>query len=169
LTLLCFSLAAFSDFIDGKLARSKGIVTDFGKFMDPLADKILILTAFASFLSLDTAIIYVPLWAVIVIVGREFAITGLRLLAVANSKILIPSKWNKHKTFSQMFSIFSILGYLVLKYTCEFFKCQSIWLNRILSYMPVYIYFLICFTVFLTLASGIFYLKLHRSIIFGSK
>jgi CDP-diacylglycerol--glycerol-3-phosphate 3-phosphatidyltransferase len=169
LTLICFLLAAFSDFIDGKLARSRGTVTDFGKFMDPLADKILILAAFLSFLALDDNVLYIPLWAVVVIISREFSITGLRFLAVANSKILIPSRWNKHKTFSQMFSIFSILSYLVLKYTREFFKCQNVWLNKVIAYLPDFIYFFICFAVFLTLASGIFYLKAHRSIIFGSK
>ena len=105
LAFLFFTGAVLTDIYDGKLARRKGIVTNFGKLMDPLADKILIVAAFVSFVGLG----YIPAWTVIVIISREFAITGLRLLAASQGEILAAEKGGKHKTVSQMVAIFTIL------------------------------------------------------------
>ena len=93
-----FCLAALTDFLDGYIARSQGLVTDFGKFMDPLADKLLVCSA----LILLTAEKSLPCVVVIVIIAREFIISGFRLVAADNGIVIAASWWGKFKTVSQM-------------------------------------------------------------------
>lgn len=111
LALLIFLVASATDLYDGKLARRKKEVSDFGKLMDPIADKILILSAFLAFIELQL----VPAWMVMLILFRELLITGLRLLALSKGKILVAARGGKHKTVTQMVCILWILGVLLLK------------------------------------------------------
>ncbi|MGX7051798.1 CDP-diacylglycerol--glycerol-3-phosphate 3-phosphatidyltransferase [Leuconostoc palmae] len=99
---IIFAVAALTDFLDGQIARRRHLVTNFGKFADPLADKLLVMTA----LIFLTAFTVVPAWMTSVIIIRELAITGLRTLIVENDgKILAAQMPGKIKTFSQMFAI----------------------------------------------------------------
>ena len=96
--LVIFALASITDALDGHSARSRGLVTDFGKFMDPLADKLLVTAALMVFVDL----LEVPGWVVFLIVARELAITGLRTLAAGEGVVMAADKWGKVKTASQM-------------------------------------------------------------------
>jgi CDP-diacylglycerol---glycerol-3-phosphate 3-phosphatidyltransferase len=108
--LVTFLLAVFTDYLDGVLARKYGWITDFGKLMDPLADKILTASAFICLIPLEA----IPAWAVIVIIAREFLITGLRLLAGSTGVVLPAERLGKHKTAWQMATILFFLILLAL-------------------------------------------------------
>ena len=113
-----FLVAALTDLADGYYARKMGAITGFGKFMDPLADKILVSSALISFIALR----YVTPLPVILIVGREFSVTGLRLLT-AYKGVVIPPTWTaKVKTFLQMTVVGSVMGYICLMNTLEHFQ-----------------------------------------------
>ena len=108
--LIFFGLAAITDFLDGKIARARKLITNFGILMDPLADKILTCSAFIAFVQIRQ----MEAWMVILIVARELAITGLRLLAASKSVVLAAEGFGKHKTISQIVSIVATL--VVLSY-----------------------------------------------------
>ena len=101
IALALFCIASITDFLDGKIARGRNLVTDFGKFMDPLADKLLTASAFICLVAQGR--IYA--WIVIIIIAREFAITGFRTLAADNGRVIAASYWGKFKTNFQMFAI----------------------------------------------------------------
>jgi CDP-diacylglycerol--glycerol-3-phosphate 3-phosphatidyltransferase len=95
---LIFVTASFTDMLDGKIARKYNLVTNFGKFMDPLADKLLVISAMICLLSLDQ----LPCVFVIIIIAREFIISGFRLIAATNNIVIAANMWGKSKTVSQM-------------------------------------------------------------------
>ena len=98
-----FIVASFTDLLDGKIARKYNLVTNFGKFMDPLADKLLVCSGLICFVGLGQ----LPAWFVIIIISREFIISGFRLVASDNGFVIAASYWGKFKTVSQM--IMSVL------------------------------------------------------------
>ncbi|WP_298127317.1 CDP-diacylglycerol--glycerol-3-phosphate 3-phosphatidyltransferase, partial [uncultured Clostridium sp.] len=100
-----FIIASITDQLDGYIARSRNQITNFGKFMDPLADKLLVTAALVSLVELKL----VASWAVVVILAREFAVSGLRTLAASNGKIIAASWWGKIKTVTQMVAILLLL------------------------------------------------------------
>ena len=103
--LVLFVAASLTDLFDGIIARRRNLLTDFGKLMDPLADKVLICSAFIAFIELD----WMPAWMVILIVARELAITGLRLLAASKNIVLAAERQGKNKTISQITAIIALL------------------------------------------------------------
>ncbi len=105
LALILFVAGGITDFLDGTLARRHGLITNFGILMDPLADKILVCSAFIAFVGLH----WMPAWMVVLVVARELSITGLRLLAAAKNVVLAAERFGKHKTISQIVAIISIL------------------------------------------------------------
>jgi CDP-diacylglycerol--glycerol-3-phosphate 3-phosphatidyltransferase len=105
LALVVFIAAGITDLLDGSIARRRNLITNFGVLMDPLADKILTCSAFIAFVGLNQ----VSAWMVVVIVARELAITGLRLLAASKNQVLAAERFGKHKTISQVTAIISIL------------------------------------------------------------
>ena len=96
--LIVFVVASMTDWLDGYLARRDHLVTDFGKFMDPLADKLLVCSALICLTDMDR----IPSWVVIVIIGREFIISGFRLIASDNGVVIAANYWGKAKTVCQM-------------------------------------------------------------------
>ena len=103
--LLFFVAASLTDLFDGIIARRCNLITDFGKLMDPLADKVLICSAFIAFIELG----WMPAWMVILVVARELAITGLRLLAASKNLVLEAERQGKNKTISQITAIIALL------------------------------------------------------------
>ena len=158
LSLVVFIAAALSDFFDGLIAHRKNMVTDFGRLMDPIADKILVLAAFAAFVQMQL----IDAWMFVIIVSREILITSLRLFALNKGKVLSAAKAGKHKTVSQMVVIFSILGFVVLK---EVMLVYFTWNPDWEKMFRQGIYFLMLVTVGLTLYSGLAYLWENRKII----
>jgi len=155
-------LAGFTDFLDGKIARGRGLITNFGILMDSLADKILTCSAFIAFVESTHANpgarVTVEAWMVIVIVAREFAITGLRLLAAAKNIVLASENFGKHKTVSQIAAINTVLIlYACLEWPVSSQKFIQTWLPHIATFM-------LWLTVFLTAVSGILYLWRNRAL-----
>ncbi|MFA5430479.1 MAG: CDP-diacylglycerol--glycerol-3-phosphate 3-phosphatidyltransferase [Candidatus Omnitrophota bacterium] len=158
ISLVIFALAAVSDFLDGRIAQKRNMVTDFGKLMDPIADKILVLAAFAAFVQMQL----VDAWMFVIIISREILITSLRLFALNKGKVLSAAKAGKHKTVSQMSVIVLILVFVVLKEVMlTFFTWNPSWE----SFFRQGIYVLMVITVGLTLYSGLYYLWENRRII----
>jgi CDP-diacylglycerol--glycerol-3-phosphate 3-phosphatidyltransferase len=105
IALALFIAGGVTDFLDGYLARRDKLITNFGILMDPLADKIMVCSAFIAFVDLK----WIPAWMVVIIVSRELAITGLRLLAASKNVVLAAEGYGKHKTISQIVAVISIL------------------------------------------------------------
>ena len=99
--LILFIAASLTDMIDGKIARKYNMITDFGKFMDPLADKLLVCSAMIALIEMNR----IPSWVVIIIIAREFIISGFRLIASDNGVVIAASYWGKFKTTFQMVMI----------------------------------------------------------------
>ena len=158
ISLSIFIFAALSDFFDGRIAQKKNMVTDFGRLMDPIADKILVLAAFAVFVQMQL----IEAWMFVIIISREILITSLRLFALNKGKVLSASRAGKHKTLSQMLVILAILGFIVLK---EAIKMYSTWNPTWEKLFRNGIHILMLFTVGLTLYSGLSYLWENRKII----
>ncbi|WP_281738658.1 CDP-diacylglycerol--glycerol-3-phosphate 3-phosphatidyltransferase [Enterococcus dispar] len=130
---IIFAVASFTDWLDGHIARARGLVTNFGKFADPLADKMLVMTAFILLVDLNKA----PGWVVAIIVCRELAVTGLRLLLVEGGEVMAAAWPGKVKTATQMLAIiflflnnipFNLIGVPVdqiLLYACLIFTIYS--------------------------------------------
>lgn len=131
-----FAIASFTDYLDGHLARKHHLVTDFGKFMDPLADKLLVISAMLMFVSWGT----MPAWALLIVVAREFAVTGLRLVAVDNGRVIAAAWSGKIKTATTMVCIclmmlwnvswLNILCWVLIVATTVYSGCEYFYKNR---------------------------------------
>ncbi len=107
---ILFIIAAITDFLDGHLARKHNLITNFGKLMDPLADKVLMAAGFV--MLMEAPEVYLPAWMVIVILTREFLVTGLRLVASAEGHVLAAENLGKHKTIWQIVMVIYFLVFL---------------------------------------------------------
>lgn len=176
LALVLFCVAGFTDFLDGEIARRRNLITSFGALMDPLADKILTCSAFVALVERhmrsvatgDLPVVFqlgdypvyakVEAWMVVIIVARELAITGLRLLAASKNVVLAAERYGKHKTISQ---IAAIIALLVMDAYVEWWP----WLHDLFSpWTPWFALVALWLTVILTLASGLIYLWKNRGI-----
>ena len=134
--LIIFIIASCTDWIDGRIARKYNLVTDLGKFLDPLADKLLVCTALICL----TALGEVPFWFTAVVVARELAVTGLRAVAAASQIVIAASYWGKFKTAFQMAAIIALL----LGWTLPFFTVLTqllIWVACLLTVISAVDYF----------------------------
>lgn len=123
---LIFGIASITDHFDGKIARGKNLITDFGKFADPLADKILVMSAFMCFVELG----FISSVVVIIMITREFIVTSVRLVAVDKGRVIAANGWGKIKTVSQILSVIIIL---VLQYLLELVAADIIPIGSLLN------------------------------------
>lgn len=161
--LLLFGIAAFTDFLDGHLARKHKLITDFGKLMDPLADKVLMASGFVMLCSQESTRTLFPAWVVIAILTREFMVTGLRLVAAAEGKVLAAEKLGKHKTIWQIVTVIYFLLYLAsedpgLQWLSHLFEL-SVFRPTTMGSV------LIAITLILTVWSGFGYLWKNRDLL----
>lgn len=145
IALIIFIVASITDKLDGYIARSKNQITNFGKFMDPLADKLLVTSALIVLVEKGI----VPGWVVVIIIAREFIVSGLRTLAASQGVVIAASNWGKLKTATQMVGI--IMALLSLVYTAS-------WLN-ISTQIVIYV------AAVITLISGVDYFVKGKGII----
>ncbi|WP_078595658.1 CDP-diacylglycerol--glycerol-3-phosphate 3-phosphatidyltransferase [Evansella clarkii] len=146
---IIFIIAASTDWLDGYYARKHNLVTNMGKFLDPLADKLLITAAFVSLTGLDMF----PAWAAVLILSREFAVTGLRLVASGEGEVIAASNWGKWKTVSQIVAASAIMLHNII------FEMLAIPFAEIMVYAAV----------ILTLISGIDYFIKNKHVIKNTK
>ena len=172
LALVFFCAAGITDLLDARIARQRGLITNFGILMDPLADKVLTCSAFIALverhvLTPPPAVFHlgsyafapkVHAWMVVIIVTRELAITGLRLLAASKQVVLAAERYGKHKTLSQ---VVAIIALLVMDASVEWWG----WLQGLLKpWVPAFALFALGMTVLLTTVSGVFYLWRNREL-----
>lgn len=154
-SLLVFVIASLTDLLDGQVARKEG-TTGFGKFMDPLADKLIVSAALISLARAEMGLI--AGWMVLVIIGREFTVTGLRMIAAANGCDIASTKWGKLKTSSQMITI-SLSLFLLVLYDLKIFELSLI--NKARDpHGPIY--FLMYIPLTFTVISGLEFLFNNR-------
>ena len=134
IALAIFIIASLTDMADGKIARKYNLVTNFGKFMDPLADKLLVCSAMICFIELEK----LPAWFVIIIIGREFIISGFRLIAAENGIVIAANYWGKFKTVSQMIMIILLL--IDLGGVFDILEQIFIWLSLALTVISLITY-----------------------------
>jgi CDP-diacylglycerol---glycerol-3-phosphate 3-phosphatidyltransferase len=160
--LVIFLVASITDFFDGKIARERKLITNFGILMDPLADKILTCSAFIAFVErgmLDPAInLQVQGWMICIIVGRELAITGLRMMAASKNVVLAAEGYGKHKTVSQMVCLTGLLVFVCIP------EWGNIGASVFGGWVNWFCQITLWLTVFLTLFSGSIYLWNNRNI-----
>jgi CDP-diacylglycerol---glycerol-3-phosphate 3-phosphatidyltransferase len=155
--LIIFLIAGLTDFIDGEIARRYGSITNFGKLMDPLVDKIMMAAAFISLVPLKA----VPAWAATTVVARDFLITGLRLMASAKGRVLPAERLGKQKTSWQVTTVIFFLGLLSIAELRYANERSTWWFRAWHDAGPV----LVWITVALTVYSGLAYVWRHRELV----
>lgn len=158
--LIIFIAASLTDMLDGKIARKNGPVTDFGKFADPLADKILVLAALLCFVQLGIC----DCVAVIIVLFREFSVTSIRLIAASKGKVVAANMWGKAKTVSQMIAIIAVIAMQIV------LELPEVGLNFIntATFEPIFFVvgeILIWISVVFTIISGVVYIIQNRQFI----
>ncbi|MGZ5018896.1 MAG: CDP-diacylglycerol--glycerol-3-phosphate 3-phosphatidyltransferase [Chthoniobacterales bacterium] len=157
LALVLFIVAGITDFFDGEIARRYRFVTNFGKLMDPLVDKILMAAAFISLVPLKA----IPAWVATIVVARDFLITGLRLLASAEGRVLPAETLGKHKTSWQIVTVLFFL-FLLSVHELHYVQDDTIWWIRAWKEGGRV---LVLIMVGLTLYSGLGYAWRHRAVV----
>jgi CDP-diacylglycerol--glycerol-3-phosphate 3-phosphatidyltransferase len=157
---IIFIIASLTDQLDGHIARSRNQITNFGKFMDPLADKLLVTAALVSLVELKL----VAGWAVVVILAREFAVSGLRTLAASDGIVIAASWWGKIKTVTQMIAILLLLLKVNINTSVSAisFVSNNSFLNSFFTYVPETIMYI---AVLITIISGIDYFVKNKHVI----
>jgi len=158
-----FMLAAITDHYDGKIARQRNLITNFGKLLDPVADKVLMAGAFISLMAVPA--LWVPAWAVVVIITREFLITGVRGLAASGGNVIAANTWGKTKTVLQMVYVFAFLALAIIAQIMRDYLLHLSWMPQILTYysyvLSIASFVAIIIVAAVTVYSGIQFLRVN--------
>lgn len=158
---LIFIIASYTDHLDGKIARKNNLVTTFGKFADPLADKILVLAAMLILVEFDK----LPAWIPIIVIAREFMVSGYRLIAVEKGgQVIAANIWGKLKTTTQMIAI--VLSFLDTNAFAQFLTTKLTGYNLIINILATTIMFV---SVIATIFSGWTYMKDGKKMLFDKQ
>ncbi len=150
-SLVVFLLAAVTDYFDGRIARRANCVTTFGKLMDPMADKLLTISALICFLAVDAP--YINAWVLIIIIGRELIVTGIRMLALEENTVIAASLFGKLKTVSQFLMIIVVI---INEIVCVYKNPMDGGFGNFL------VFILVIISVILTVLSGVDYIYKNR-------
>ena len=156
---IIFGIASVTDSLDGRIARSQNLVTDFGKFADPLADKILVISALVCFLQTGLLGSYGAI-PVVVVLFREFAVSGIRLVAASSGKVVAANIWGKIKTVSQMVGIALIFA---MQSVLDIFKLTNFSIDGLSEIFLWAGIILVWISTLFTIISGVIYLKDNSS------
>lgn len=180
MALCVFVVAGITDFLDGYIARKYRMITSFGQLMDPLTDKVMVCAAFISFVEITFVhpgtfihggaavngvplVPLVPAWVVVIIISREFLVTGLRLLAANKGVVISAGKWGKHKTVWQIVAIVILL--IGLSYRFDFLRGAGPDAMEDFDFIFIYAAHALSVGVaFITVASGSLYFSQHRDL-----
>jgi CDP-diacylglycerol---glycerol-3-phosphate 3-phosphatidyltransferase len=163
LALAVFLCASLTDYLDGYIAKKNNMITDFGKLMDPIADKILVLSAFLAFVEMEL----IPAWMVVIIIFREVLITGLRISALTKGRVIASDDGGKHKMVSQVLSVLAILLFIIFREGGG--SVFNFWSESTELLYKDAIFLFMLFTTILTLISGISYLARNKGVYFNAK
>lgn len=158
---ILFGIASVTDSLDGRIARSQNLVTDFGKFADPLADKILVISALVCFLQTGLLGAYGAI-PVVVVLFREFAVSGIRLVAASSGKVVAANIWGKIKTVSQMVGIMSIFAMQSVLEIMKLVNYTVQGLSDIFLFIGIAVVWI---STLFTIISGVIYIKDNSSFI----
>jgi CDP-diacylglycerol--glycerol-3-phosphate 3-phosphatidyltransferase len=162
--LILVIIATITDYYDGKLARQYGLITNLGKFLDPLADKLLVTSIFIVFVDLRLF----PGWLVIIILFREFVVTGLRSIVATQGEVMSSERWGKHKTGWQLATIITAITFMAAR---DFSQAARVWERPLARDWHADIFFeyvllaLLLICVFFTLFSGVLYVWKYRHLL----
>ena len=163
LAYLLFIVATLTDYYDGKIARARNIVTNFGKLLDPVADKVLVIGALIMLMAMPE--LRVPGWTVVVIIAREFLITGARALAASGGSVIGANIWGKTKAVIQMVYVFVFLAAAVIVRVLETHQEAIDWLPTLLSYARPVVEAASCwaiiFVAVFTIYSGVQFMRIN--------
>ncbi len=155
-----FLAAAITDHFDGKLARQNNQVTTFGKLMDPIADKLLIFGAFLCFMQRGQG--HINAWIIMIVLLREFLVTGVRMLAMGENNVIAASIWGKAKTVSQFVLVIAVM---VFEFAAQCFAFVPFSTDVIVYIMDILTYIMVAVSVVLTIFSGWDYVWKNRNLL----
>lgn len=158
--LVIFVAASLTDLFDGRIARSRGLITDFGKFLDPIADKMLTTAALLGFISLGIG--FGTVWITVIVLIREFSVSSIRMIAAASGKVVAADKWGKIKTVMQMVGI-------IMALTFEEFIFLFPSLLLVGTILRIAYNIVLWFSAVLTVVSGINYLVKNKTFVDPNK
>ena len=158
--LVIFVAASLTDLFDGRIARSRGLITDFGKFLDPIADKMLTTAALLGFISLGIG--FGTVWITVIVLIREFSVSSIRMIAAASGKVVAADKWGKIKTVMQMVGI-------IMTLTFEEFISLFPSLLLVGTILRIAYNIVLWFSAVLTVVSGINYLVKNKTFVDPNK